>query len=533
MEMARRVLMPLVCAVALYGQGRPGQYPPGQYPPGTYPPGQYPGQYPPLPIPGGRRPTGAPNPQPQSGGRRSRPSASQSKNAMVTTTLGILRRVSPGQLVIEADDHRVIWYRLDDKVEVAKEGKKAELESFAPGDYLSVDSTPDDAGNFSASSVTWQKAATPQDKLAAARTWDLPPLRNASPRAAGTARASDDDRPVLRRKSGAGAPEPEKKPEAKETAAAQQPEPEEDTRPTTTIKPPDAPADEDDPGRPVLKRGGPAPRRPAPAAAAGGAAGGSSGPVILSRSSEPATAEPERAPIPIEDDPVIEKAREAAAAYSQSLPNFFAKQVTTRYSSDRPKSGWQAQDIVTADVAYEDGRESYKNIKIGNKSVNQSMDEIEGARSTGEFSTMLEQLFTLSSGAVFRRGGSDSIHNRSAWLYTWEIPRERGTWRIVAPSQLYYPAMKGSVWIDKETSRVLRIEQQARGLPALFPFDTAETTADYDFIRLGTAGPFLLPVEAEVLVCQRGTSLCSRNTIEFRNYRKFGSESEITFEDPK
>jgi hypothetical protein len=53
------------------------------------------------------------------------------------------------------------------------------------------------------------------------------------------------------------------------------------------------------------------------------------------------------------------------------------------------------------------------------------------------------------------------------------------------------------------------------------------------FIRLGTAGPYLLPVEAEVLSCQRGTSICSRNKIEFRNYRKFGAESDITFDKPQ
>jgi len=66
----------------------------------------------------------------------------------------------------------------------------------------------------------------------------------------------------------------------------------------------------------------------------------------------------------------------------------------------------------------------------------------------------------------------------------------------------------------------------------LFPFDTVETSADYDFIRLGTSGPYLLPVEAEVLSCVRGTSICSRNKIEFRNYRKFGAQSDITFDKP-
>ena len=70
-------------------------------------------------------------------------------------------------------------------------------------------------------------------------------------------------------------------------------------------------------------------------------------------------------------------------------------------------------------------------------------------------------------------------------------------------------------------------------MPALFPFDTIESTTDWDFIRLGTSGPYLLPVEAEVLSCQRGTSICSRNKIEFRNYRKFGSETNITFDQPQ
>jgi len=213
------------------------------------------------------------------------------------------------------------------------------------------------------------------------------------------------------------------------------------------------------------------------------------------------------------------------------LPNYLVQQMTTRYQSDRPKSGWQALDIVTADLTYQDGRESYKNIKVGNKSVNTSMDEIPGTRSTGEFSTLLEELFEPGA-TKFRAGGQDTIHNRSAYVYNFEVTRELSRWRIEAPSQLYYPAIKGSVWIDKETSRVMRIEQSGKGMPALFPFDTVETTVDYDFIRLGTSGPYLLPIESEVLSCQRGSSICSRNKIEFRNYKKFGAQSDITFDKP-
>ena len=232
-----------------------------------------------------------------------------------------------------------------------------------------------------------------------------------------------------------------------------------------------------------------------------------------------------------EGDIVIAKAREAAASYAATLPNYFARQFTTRSRKTTGQKSWDTIDIVTADVAYEDGNETYKNIKVGSKAVTQSMEDIGGARSTGEFSSLLEDLFDRSTDAQFRRSGQSTSHNRPATLYNFEVPRERSHWRIVAPSQLFYPGTKGSIWIDKETSRVLRIEIQARALPALFPFDSVETAVDYDFVRLGDMGMYLLPVEADALMCTRGTPDCSRNHLEFRNYRKFGSQSDVTFED--
>jgi len=63
--------------------------------------------------------------------------------------------------------------------------------------------------------------------------------------------------------------------------------------------------------------------------------------------------------------------------------------------------------------------------------------------------------------------------------------------------------------------------------------DHVESATDYQYIRLGDAKQYLLPVHAETLTCQRGSDLCSRNTIDFRNYRKYSGESTITFDAPK
>ena len=70
---------------------------------------------------------------------------------------------------------------------------------------------------------------------------------------------------------------------------------------------------------------------------------------------------------------------------------------------------------------------------------------------------------------------------------------------------------------------------QAKGMPKDFPIDHVESATDYQYIRLGDAQQYLLPVHSESLSCQRGTDYCSRNVIDFRNYHKYSGESIIKF----
>ena len=235
----------------------------------------------------------------------------------------------------------------------------------------------------------------------------------------------------------------------------------------------------------------------------------------------------------MQEDPIIIKAKEAAAAFVGVLPNFFCRQLTTRYESDHPKDGWQAIDTISADLAYEDGHESYTNIKVGNKEQKGSMEDVGGSWSTGEFASLLDDLFDPYTAATFRKTGQDTISGRSATTFKFDVTREHSHWRVIMAAQLYYPAFRGTIWVDRETSRVLRLEMESRNMPLLFPLAKVEEAVDYDFVRLATPQPFLLPTVSEVLSCQQGSSHCSRNRIEFRNYRKFGAESGITFDEKK
>ena len=114
-------------------------------------------------------------------------------------------------------------------------------------------------------------------------------------------------------------------------------------------------------------------------------------------------------------------------------------------------------------------------------------------------------------------------------VYDFSVEREHSHWQIMVASQLIKPPYRGSVWIDKETNRVLRIEMQATKIPDAFPTDKVEMAVDYEFLGFADH-KYLVPVHAETLGCQRDSDMCSRNAIDFRNYHKYSGEATITFD---
>lgn len=247
---------------------------------------------------------------------------------------------------------------------------------------------------------------------------------------------------------------------------------------------------------------------------------------------EPVSA-PAPATIPPRTEPVdtraafIEQAKAAATGFLGSLPNFVCAQHTTRFVSENHGKDWRAVDLLSVDVVYDGGREKYEHLAINGKPSNKPAEE-SGAWSTGEFGTVLEDLFSPSTAARFRYSTSDRIAGFEASVYKFDVERPHSHWRVVYRSQYIFPAYRGTIWLDKKTARVLRLEMQATDIPKDFLADTTESAVDYEMVSLG-AQKFLLPVHAEVLTCQRGTTVCDKNVIEFRNYHKFTGESNIIF----
>ena len=184
------------------------------------------------------------------------------------------------------------------------------------------------------------------------------------------------------------------------------------------------------------------------------------------------------------------------------------------------------RDLVSAEIIYEDGQETYRNVKINNRATDKHLQDIDGSWSTGEFASTLVDLFDPASKAQFSSGRSTTISGSRAQAYDFQVRRENSHWRLSVGPQTVIAAYAGSVWVDPNTARVLRIEMQARNIPSDFPMDAVESAVDYSYVLVGEKS-FLLPVHAENLGCQRGSSYCNHNIIDFRNYHQFKGDIKI------
>jgi hypothetical protein len=468
-----------------YPQGTP--YPtdpqnPNQYP--TQNPNQYPNQYPvpgrvplSLPIPG----IGKKTP------KDDKPANSNQSKLNLRAVDGTLRELGEKNIYIEASGKRLFRFRLLEKTQFRnKDGDTVRDSLLKAGDQLSVQVSEDDPET--ALRVVLSGKGSMSERTDAARPFDhdsakVAVLADTHP--AGTmdlARETSHD-------SGA-APTLENKAGTKDDAPAG------GTTVASVNPPPPAPS--------------PATSNPAP-----------NGDRTAPRS---ALAAPRNAP-PVDD--IIEGAREAADKLTDELPNFVVQQVTTRNYSTSFPARWKTLDVVSAEVVSTNGQEEYRNIQVNGKPTDRAIEKT-GSWSTGEFVTTLEDILSPYTQASFTKSGDDTTAGRRAYVYNFTVLQENSNWRIIAPNgDAVQPAYSGSLWIDKETKNVLRIEQRTAPMPASFTFDKAESSIDYDSVRIDNKS-YLLPTESAVLTCQRGTTNCTRNDIRFQNYHKFATASTFS-----
>ncbi len=231
-----------------------------------------------------------------------------------------------------------------------------------------------------------------------------------------------------------------------------------------------------------------------------------------------------------EQERILDEARRSALDYTRNLPDYLCLQVTRRYVDPSGlEMDWLKYDEVKTRVSYVDQHENYELVSVNNKVTNQGYDELGGATSTGEFGSILAEIFSPATNAEFRWARHALLRGRGVWVFSLRVPKARSRWRLRYEKQREIIAgYTGLIYVDKETERVIRIVIEAQDIPRDFPLQDARTRLDYDFIEIA-GGKYLLPLKARVFM--RDGRYLSRNDVEFRLYRKFSAEASISFDE--
>jgi hypothetical protein len=243
---------------------------------------------------------------------------------------------------------------------------------------------------------------------------------------------------------------------------------------------------------------------------------------------------PEPPPNSEEQGKIIDEAREYAVNYTKNLPNFLCTQVTRRKAApanrvdNEGEPSWQTMDTLTIRLSYFEQKEDYKLIMVNNQMTTQKYESLGGATSTGEFGSMLHEIFSPSTEARFEWDHWGTLRGRKMMVFRYQVEQAHSQWGLdYERKQHVYPGYHGLVYIDNDLHVIKRLTLEAENIPPGFPIRAAETILDYDFEDI-SGHDYLLPLKSQSNMSADG--VLTRNDIEFRLYRKYSAEAEIKYD---
>jgi hypothetical protein len=128
-----------------------------------------------------------------------------------------------------------------------------------------------------------------------------------------------------------------------------------------------------------------------------------------------------------------------------------------------------------------ESQEHYNVYSINGKLTNTIMDKVGGggARSTGEFASLMREIFDPKSEAVFNWEKWGTIRSRRTAVYNYSIDSGHSDYSLSygggGDEQHIITAYKGLVYADPSTGEISRIQFVAVNIPKSFPVkDTSE-----------------------------------------------------------
>jgi len=231
---------------------------------------------------------------------------------------------------------------------------------------------------------------------------------------------------------------------------------------------------------------------------------------------------------------LIARMRDAALNYADRLQDFLCTQFMTR-TVDTSGTGkhWKLLETQELDLGYISHKEHYRLLKVNGKDRDPGKKVKKGYWIPGgEFGSSLLTIFAPKVAAQFEWDHEESSPGARSCVFRYRVPVATSDYVIQADLDHVKMAHHGFVTADCDTGALLRIQMETE--PA------SVKRGDHDLaigmqldLRYGPATiggrQFLLPQQA-VEIAPFGKTL-TKAEIQFRDYRKYDSSSNITFDD--
>lgn len=200
----------------------------------------------------------------------------------------------------------------------------------------------------------------------------------------------------------------------------------------------------------------------------------------------------------------------------RSLPNFICEETIER------RTNGHKLDVVTAEVTYRNHRDHYSNYTIDQRPVD-SIERTGGWVSNALFAAQLNAIFREETKASFKFDRDTKMRSEPAGQFTFRFDKSGSPGFSLSS---VYPAMSGSIWIDRSSGHLLRVETATTKVDHTRPLKSYKSVLNYGEVPIAGLGKLLLPESGQEDVCLN-TGACFRNNLSFHDCRKFGSEVRI------
>ena len=237
-------------------------------------------------------------------------------------------------------------------------------------------------------------------------------------------------------------------------------------------------------------------------------------------------------PGPEELKEILDEIIDNARSYAKTLPDYLCVEVTRKHFDPAGSDNWRELATVQEQVSYVEHKENYVVTMVNGRAVaNMKHENVGGSTLSGDFGSIYTEIFAPETATEFTWDHWATLRGKRMYVFAFHVPQSRSNFTIYdgGSERTVTPGYHGLIYADRDTKAIMRYKFDCEDIPIEFPVKDVRLDVNYDWIAIA-GQKYVLPLKTEIW--SRNGKFATWNEAEFHLYRKFGTESTITFETP-